>query len=77
MKDIVISSKKIEKLVKRELKNRYGKVPTKIEDRVLKGVNNIIKDSVNDIFDEVGEMVDVVVQSQFSLDDVYPTERGN
>lgn len=77
MKDIVISSKKVQKLVKRELKNRFGKVPKRVQDRVLMGVNNIIKDQVRDLVDEVETYVDVVVQSQFSLDDVYPTERGN
>lgn len=76
MKDIVISSKKVQKLVKRELKNRFGKVPKRVQDRVLMGVNNIIKDQVRDLVDEVETYVDVVVQSQFSLDDVYPTERG-
>lgn len=76
MKDIVISSKKIEKLVKKELKTRYGKLNPKIQEKVLKGVNNIIKDDVNDIFDEVENYVDVVVQSMFSIEVVFPKEGG-
>lgn len=76
MKDIVISSKKIEKLVKKELKTRYGKLNPKIQEKVLKGVNNIIKDDVNDLFDEVENYVDVVVQSMFSIEVVFPKEGG-
>lgn len=76
MKDIVISSQKIEKLVKKELKSRYGKVPTKIHNKVLKGVNNILKDYVNDIVDEIPSHVEGIVQSSFSLEEVFPNEGG-
>lgn len=75
MKDIVISSKKIERIVKRELKNQFGKVPTKVQDRVLRGVNNIIKDKLADMMDEIPTSVDVVVQSNFSLEDIFPEKK--
>lgn len=76
MKDIVISSKKIEKLVKKELKTRYGKLDPKIEKKVVKEVHGIFKDSVFDIVQCVDDYVEEVVQSMFSIEVMFPKKGG-
>lgn len=78
MKDIVISSKKIEKLVSKELKSFFkGKnVPVKIQKQITKSVHNSIKDEVSQIIDGVDVFVQEELMCSYSIEELFEKERG-
>lgn len=77
MRDIVITSQKIQKSINKELREMFGKnVPSKVKKVVDRELHKMVKSDIDVLLSNIDYRVSNIVQSRFSLDDVYPKKRG-